>query len=78
MSAWISRPAYDGLYCEALCVWRVALASVQPAQPSKRPWASEPGASAVIDGRARRRVEPACRRACMHGVASEGDMTLTW
>eukprot|EP00965_Chrysotila_dentata_P046504 1545461-Pleurochrysis_carterae.AAC.2 len=47
-------------------------------QPSNRPWARELGASAVIEGRARRRVDPACRRACMHDVASEGDMTLTW
>eukprot|EP00965_Chrysotila_dentata_P101563 3352872-Pleurochrysis_carterae.AAC.1 len=48
------------------------------AQPSKRPWASEAGASAVLEGRARMRVEPAWRRACMQAVASVGDMTVTW
>eukprot|EP00965_Chrysotila_dentata_P171043 5644597-Pleurochrysis_carterae.AAC.3 len=58
MSACMSRPAYDGLYCVVFCGWRVAFASVQAAQPSNRPWASEAGASAVMDGRARRRVDP--------------------
>eukprot|EP00965_Chrysotila_dentata_P194206 6176225-Pleurochrysis_carterae.AAC.6 len=58
----MSRPACDhGLYCVVLCGWRVGLASVQAVQPSKRLWASEAEASAVMVGRARMRLEPASR-----------------
>eukprot|EP00965_Chrysotila_dentata_P151128 4995022-Pleurochrysis_carterae.AAC.2 len=47
------------------CGSRVALASVHASQPSWRPWASAGGASAVMEGSARGRVEPACRRRCI-------------
>eukprot|EP00965_Chrysotila_dentata_P111223 3676388-Pleurochrysis_carterae.AAC.1 len=31
-----------------------------------------------MEGRARRRLAPACSRLCMHAVAPFGDMMLTW
>eukprot|EP00965_Chrysotila_dentata_P071536 2363316-Pleurochrysis_carterae.AAC.1 len=43
-----------------------ALASVQAGQPWKCPWESELGASAVMEGRTRRRLAPACRRYVVH------------
>eukprot|EP00965_Chrysotila_dentata_P189692 6173458-Pleurochrysis_carterae.AAC.1 len=78
MSAWIRRPACEGLYRQLSCGSRVAFASVQASQPLCRPRASAGGASAVMEGSVRRRVDPACSRRCMWRVASLGDITLMW
>eukprot|EP00965_Chrysotila_dentata_P032056 1069140-Pleurochrysis_carterae.AAC.1 len=71
MSAWIRRLACDGLYRQLSCGNRAALASVQASQPSWRPRASAGGASAVIEGSARRREDPECR-APVHMARSVG------
>eukprot|EP00965_Chrysotila_dentata_P126134 4168859-Pleurochrysis_carterae.AAC.1 len=78
MSVWIKRPACEGLYRWSTCARRVALASTHALHPSKRPRARAGGASAVMEGSARRRVAPAWSRRCMWRVASEGDMTCRW
>eukprot|EP00965_Chrysotila_dentata_P120120 3973010-Pleurochrysis_carterae.AAC.1 len=60
-----------------MCAGYVQNGAAMSAQRN-HPWASALGASAVIDGSARRRVASTWRRLCMQVVAALGDMTLTW